>query len=157
LLLTAGQLADLAVARSSMRTMASASRAAFRSAAGRAIPGNLLVAAHQGHLLNGDRKIPVHRTALRYVGDLALGRPGVPAIDPDAADIGFDETEDRLDKGRFAGTVRADHPDQLIAFNTHADIEQGRPSLVADRQVVDLDNVALLSGHRYLPWPSRMR
>jgi len=71
-------------------------------------PPGVPVAPHLDHLLDRDRKVPVHRVALRNVGDPVERLRGRLAADQHVAGVDRLEADHRLEERGLAGAVRPD-------------------------------------------------
>src|SRR5690606_19581085 len=91
-----------------------------------------------------DREVLVEREALRHVADLALDQvglgPDIVAEHLAAAGIGAEQAADHPDRGRLAGTVRAEEADDLAALYAEVDMVDDHPTVEALGQARHVDD-----------------
>ena len=138
LLLTAGELADLAsgVIGHAYPIERFQSRGTMRFCDAFE-PADLPVAPHRHHIEGVDGKFPVHTFPLGHIADkVSLLSIGL-AVDEHAPGSLGHEVEHGLDKRALARTVRADDADELAFGGIEVDVPQNRLAVIGHRHVVN--------------------
>ena len=111
------------------------------------------VAAHQHDIMHRDGELPVHRLALRHVGDAAARLPDRRTEEHHTAPLVRLHPHDRVQERRLARPIRPDNARHRPRREGNADPFNGRRPMIRDGNIPNLNHRLITVDIRLLPLP----